>query len=95
MGSKEKLTELIQGLTEMQAGPLLAISQAYLQALRDAETKGRLEISNEVIKYLSDAAPQGMNGYEPRPAAAPAGPVMPPPAVRPAIVPQGQTPRGA
>jgi len=80
MGSKEKLVELISGMTEMQAGPLLMMSQAYLQALRDAETKGRLEVSNEVIKYLSDAAPQAVGAYDARPPAQ---------QVRPAIVPQG------
>jgi len=79
MGSKEKLAELVSGLTEMQAGPLLMMSQAYLQAFKDAETKGRLEVSNEVIKYLSDAAPP-MGAYDARPA----------PPMRPAIVPPGQ-----
>ena len=63
MGSKEKLAELVSGMTELQAGPLLAMSQAYLQAFKDAEIKGRLEISNEVIKYLSDAAPAVAGGY--------------------------------
>ena len=79
MGSKEKLMELVSGMTELQAGPLLLMSQAYLQAFKDAETKGRLEVSNEVIKYLSDAAPP-MGAYDARPAA---------PQVRPAIVPPG------
>jgi hypothetical protein len=84
MGSKEKLAELVSNLTEMQAGPLLMMSQAYLQAFKDAETKGRLEVSNEVIKYLSDAAPPVVGAYDARPAAPP---------VRPAIVPPGQPPR--
>jgi len=70
MGSKEKLVELVSGMTELQAGPLLMMSQAYLQAMRDAETKGRLEISNEVIKYLSDVAPPSAGGYA-RPVIAP------------------------
>jgi len=78
MGSKEKLAELVTSLTEMQAGPLLAITQAYLQGFKDAETKGRLEISTEVIKYLSDAAPSVVGAYDARP---------PAPPVRPAIMP--------
>ena len=86
MGNKEKLTELVSVLTEMQAGPLLAMSHNYLQAVRDAETKGRLEISNEVIKYITEAAPQ-LGGYDARP------PAQPP--MRPAIVPPGgQVQRG-
>ena len=85
MGSKEKLAELVSSLTEMQAGPLLMMSQAYLQAFKDAETKGRLEVSNEVIKYLSDAAPPVLGAYDAR---------QPVPPVRPAIVPPGQAPRG-
>ena len=91
MGNKEKLTELVSVLTEMQAGPLLAMSQSYLQAVRDAETKGRLEISNEVIKYLSDAAPSVVGAYDARPAAQPMRPAISSPA---AIVPPGQAPRG-
>jgi len=86
MGSKEKLMELVSGMTELQAGPLLMMSQAYLQAFKDAETKGRLEVSNEVIKYLSDAAPPVLGGYDAR--------QQPAPPVRPAIVPPGQVPRG-
>ena len=82
MGSKEKLAELVAGLTEWQAGPLLVMSQAYLQGVKDSETKGRLDISNEVIKYLSDSAPP--SGYEAR------GP-MP---VRPAITPVPPPTRG-
>ncbi|MDR2687059.1 MAG: hypothetical protein LBB75_04845 [Oscillospiraceae bacterium] len=91
MSSKEKLAELVNGLTELQAGPLLAMSQAYLQATRDAETKGRLEISNEVIKYLSDAAPSVVGSFDARPPAAPQ--VRPAIASPAAIVPPGQAPR--
>ena len=94
MGSKEKLAELVSGLTEMQAAPLLVMSQAYLQAVRDAETKGRLEVSNDVIKYLSDVAPQGIGGYESRPAVPAVPAAMPAAPVRPAIVPPAQPPRG-
>jgi len=92
MGSKEKLAELVSGMTEMQAGPLLLMSQAYLQAFRDAETKGRLEVSNEVIKYLSDAAPQTVGAYDTRPAQQQVRPAIVPPG---AVVPPGQagTPR--
>jgi len=86
MGSKEKLAELIGGLPEWQAGPLLMMVQAYLQAIKDAETKGRVDISSEVIKYLSDSAPSVVGGYDARP------PVQP---VRPVIAPVGQAPMGA
>jgi len=63
MGSKEKLTELVGNMPEWQASALLMITQAYLQALKDAETKGRVDVSSEVIKYLSEAGPQATGGY--------------------------------
>jgi len=78
MGSKEKMVELVNGMPEWQASALLMMTQAYLQAVKDAETKGRVDISSEVIKYLSDAGPQApAAGFEMR---------QPPP-VRPVIAP--------
>lgn len=58
MGSKDRLAEMVQGMTEAQAGPFLNIAQAYLLATRESEEKGRTEISNEMIKYLNTAVPQ-------------------------------------
>ncbi|MCL1806064.1 MAG: hypothetical protein FWG28_08735 [Clostridiales bacterium] len=81
MGSKEKLTELLGNMPEWQAAALLMITQAYLQALKDAETKGRVDISSEVIKYLSEAGPQAAAGFDMRqPAPQPVriAPVTPP-----------------
>jgi hypothetical protein len=76
MGSKEKLAELISGLSEWQAAPLLMVVQAYLQGLRDAETKGRVDISSEMIKSPSENGPTATGGYArqaaPMPAIAPA-----------------------
>ncbi|MCL2299919.1 MAG: hypothetical protein FWC27_07210 [Firmicutes bacterium] len=79
MGSKEKLTELVSGMPEWQASALLMMTQAYLQALKDAETKGRVDISSEVIKYLSEAGPQAPAGFEMRQPPPPARPVIAPP----------------
>jgi len=81
MGSKEKLTELVNGMPEWQASSLLMMTQAFLQAVKDAETKGRVDISSEVIKYLSEAGPPAVAGYDVRAAQArPAiAPVPPPP----------------
>ena len=76
MGSKEKLTELVGNMPEWQASALLMMTQAYLQAIKDAETKGRVDISSEVIKYLSEAGPQAAGGFDMRPPA-PVRPVMP------------------
>jgi len=75
MGSKEKMVELVNGMPEWQASALLMMTQAYLQALKDAETKGRVDISSEVIKYLSEAGPQTAAGFDMRPPA-PVRPVM-------------------
>jgi len=80
MGSKEKLTELVGGMPEWQASALLMMTQAYMQAVKDAETKGRVDISSEVIKYLSEAGPPTSYG---RPVIAPQQPTpmaqVPPP----------------
>jgi len=81
MGSKEKLTELLGNMPEWQAAALLMITQAYLQAIKDAETKGRVDISSEVIKYLSEAGPQAAaGGFDMRPQQQPVrmAPVPPP-----------------
>ena len=77
MGSKEKLTELVNNMPEWQAAALLMMTQAYLQAIKDAETKGRLDISNEVIKYLADTGPTANGGYDAARGAAPVAPVRP------------------
>jgi len=58
MANKDRLAEVVAGMTEAQAGPFLNIAQAYLLAARDAEEKGRTDISNEMIKYLRTAVPQ-------------------------------------
>jgi ABC-type branched-subunit amino acid transport system substrate-binding protein len=71
MGSKEKLTELVGNMPEWQASALLMMTQAYLQAIKDAETKGRVDISSEVIKYLSEAGPTAGGGGYGRPVIAP------------------------
>jgi len=80
MGSKEKLAELLGNMPEWQAAALLMITQAYLQAIKDAETKGRVDISSEVIKYLSEAGPQAAGGFDIRPPQQPVrmAPVPPP-----------------
>ena len=81
MGSKEKLTELVNTMPEWQASALLMMTQAFLQAVKDAETKGRVDISSEVIKYLSEAGPP-TGGYArpvaPAPAPTPLGQVQAP-----------------
>ena len=79
MGSKEKLAELIAGMTEWQAGPLLMMVQAYMQAIKDAETKGRVDISSEVIKYLSESGPTATGGYARQAAPMPQPVIVPPP----------------
>ena len=53
MGSKEQLAELVSNLPEWQAGHLLGVTQAYLAAVREAEEKGRKDVSGEVINFLS------------------------------------------
>ena len=52
MGSKEQLAELVSNLPEWQAGHLLGVAQAYLAAVREAEEKGRTDISGEVVNFL-------------------------------------------
>ena len=75
MDSKERLAELIAGMTEAQTAPLLGIAQTYLTAMKEAEEKGRTDISSEVIHYLSKAAPQAAREpAAPRDAAARNGP---------------------
>jgi len=81
MGSKEKLTELMSNMPEWQASALLMITQSFMQAVKDAETKGRVDISSEVIKYLSEAGPQQpAGGFDMRPQQPPVrmAPVPPP-----------------
>ena len=60
MGSKEQLAELVSNLPEWQAGHLLGVAQAYLAAVREAEEKGRTDVSSEVVNFLkaNTAAPQ-------------------------------------
>jgi|GEM_PF-5567580 len=53
MGSKERLAELVSNLPEWQAGHLLGVTQAYLAAVREAEEKGRTDVSGEVINFLN------------------------------------------
>ena len=57
MDSKDRLAEMIAGMTEAQAAPLANIAQAYLAAMREAEEKGRTDVSSEVIQYLGKVAP--------------------------------------
>ena len=69
MDSKDRLAELVAGMTEAQTAPLVSIAQAYITAMREAEEKGRTDISDEVIKYLYKASPR--EKAPPREAAAP------------------------
>ena len=53
MGNKDQLAELVANLPEWQAGHLLRMTQAYLAAVREAEEKGRVDVSGEVIQFLN------------------------------------------
>lgn len=72
MDSKERLAELIAGMTEAQAAPLANIAQAYLAAMREAEEKGRTDVSGEVMQYLNKVAPAREAAAPREPAARPA-----------------------